>query len=145
MKIAIGSDHAGYPLKEEVLAYLKERNYEVEDMGTYSHESVDYPIYAKKVAVAISEGNAERGIVICGTGIGITIAANRFKGVRAALCLYPEMAQLTRKHNDANVLGMGGRLVATDLALKIVDAFLNTDFEGGKHERRVNLIDEQVD
>lgn len=145
MKIAIGSDHAGYPLKKEVLKYLKELGHEVEDMGTNSTESVDYPVFAKKVAVAVSGGSVDRGIVICGTGIGISIAANRFKGVRASLCLYPEMAELTRRHNNANVLGLGGRLVASDLALRIVDAFLTTDFEGGKHKRRVDLIDEQVD
>ena len=142
MRIAIGSDHAGFNLKSEIIRYLRDLGNEVQDLGTYSLESVDYPIYAKKVALSVKNGDSERGIVVCGTGIGISMAANRYEGIRAALCLYPEMAIMSRKHNDANVLALGGRLIAPDLAFSIVSAFLNTDFEGGKHERRVRQIDE---
>lgn len=141
MKIALGSDHAGFELKEHVKEYLKQQKIEIIDYGTDSNRSVDYPDYGKKVAKAVQSGEFDRGIVICGTGIGISMVANKYKNVRAALCLYPKMAEMARKHNNANVLAMGGRLVAPQLALDILEVFLKTDFEGGKHKRRVDKID----
>jgi len=140
MKIAIGSDHAGYDLKELIKNYLSEKGYEVIDKGTYSKESVDYPVFGESVAETVVKGEADRGIVICGTGIGISISANKVRGIRAALCTNEYMARMARKHNDANVLALGARVLGTDLALSIVDAFLTTEFEGGRHERRVKLI-----
>ena len=140
MKIAIGSDHAGYDLKEIIKNYLIEKGYEVVDKGTNSRESVDYPIFGESVAETVAKGEADRGIVICGTGIGISISANKVKGIRAALCTNEYMARMARKHNDANVLALGARVLGVDLALSIVETFLNTEFEGGRHERRVHLI-----
>ncbi len=140
MKIAIGSDHAGYPLKERIKNYLIQMGYEVLDFGTTSIESTDYPFFARDVALAIQKGQAQRGILICGTGIGMSIVANKFKGVRAALCLNEYMARVSRKHNDANVLCLGNRVVGEDLALAIVSTWLTTEFEGGRHEKRVHLI-----
>lgn len=136
--IAIGSDHAGYGLKQIVMAHLKERGEEFKDYGTYSEASCDYPDYAEAVSQAIIKGEAEKGILICGTGIGISIAANRHKEIRAALCGDCFSAEATRQHNDANVLAMGARVVADGLALKIVDTFLDTPFSNGaNHIRRV--------
>ncbi|RUM49725.1 MAG: ribose 5-phosphate isomerase B [Hydrogenothermus sp.] len=140
MKIAIGSDHAGYDLKETIKNYLIEKGYEVIDKGTNSKESVDYPIFGENVAETVAKGEADKGIVICGTGIGISISANKVKGIRAALCTNEYMARMARKHNDANVLALGARVLGVDLALSIVETFLNTEFEGGRHERRVHLI-----
>ncbi|NPA12443.1 MAG: ribose 5-phosphate isomerase B [Aquificae bacterium] len=140
MRIAIGSDHAGFDYKEIVKKHLQEKGFEVIDKGTFSKESVDYPVYGEAVGRAVAEGEADRGIVICGTGIGISIAANKVKGVRAALCTNEYMARMSRKHNNANVLSFGARVLGIDVALGIVDVFLSTDFEGGRHERRVNLI-----
>ncbi|HIE60078.1 MAG TPA: ribose 5-phosphate isomerase B [Persephonella sp.] len=140
MKIAIGSDHAGYDLKETIKNYLIEKGYNVIDKGTNSKESVDYPIFGESVAETVAKGEADKGIVICGTGIGISISANKVKGVRAALCTNEYMARMARKHNDANVLALGARVLGVDLALSIVETFLNTEFEGGRHERRVHLI-----
>ncbi len=140
MKIAVGSDHAGYELKEYVKEMLLKEGYEVVDMGTNFMESVDYPDYAKAVCEKIQSGDAEFGILACGTGIGMSITANKFVGIRAALCLFPEMARLARAHNNANVLALGGRLMGKDLAWKTVKIFLETDFEGGRHERRVEKI-----
>ena len=140
MKIAIGSDHAGYDLKEEIKKYLEDKGFAVLDKGTNSKESVDYPVFGESVAETVAKGEADRGIVICGTGIGISISANKVKGIRAALCTNEYMAKMARKHNDANVLALGARVLGVDLALSIVDAFLNTEFEGGRHERRVHLI-----
>ncbi len=140
MKIAIGSDHAGYDLKEIIKNYLIEKGYEVVDKGTNSKGSVDYPIFGESVAETVAKGEADRGIVICGTGIGISISANKVKGIRAALCTNEYMARMARKHNDANVLALGARVLGIDLALSIVETFLNTEFEGGRHERRVHLI-----
>ena len=142
MLLAIASDHGGYKLKEEIRKHLAERGEKVVDLGTHSEESVDYPIYGKACAEAVASGKAERGIVVCGTGIGISIAANKVKGIRCGLCTSVEMAELTRKHNNANVLALGGRTTETDLALQIVDTFLDTEFEGGRHERRTNMLDE---
>lgn len=141
MIIALASDHGGYKLKEVVKAYLDERKIKYVDMGTHSEESVDYPVYGKACAEAVALGRADRGIVICGTGIGISIAANRVKGVRCGLCTSVEMAELTRKHNNANMLAMGGRTTADDLAIAITAAFLDTEFEGGRHQRRIDMLD----
>lgn len=142
MIIAIASDHGGFALKEIVKEHLKERGYKTVDLGTHSEESVDYPVYGKACGQAVAEGKADLGVVVCGTGIGISIAANKVKGVRCGLCTSVEMAELTKKHNNANVLALGGRTTDPDLALKITDAWLDTEFEGGRHERRTNMLDE---
>lgn len=140
--IAIGCDHGGYELKEHVKKHLMEIGYEVTDMGCDSTDSCDYPIYGKKVAEAVAAGTCEKGIVICTTGIGISIAANKVPGVRAALCSEPLSAKMTRLHNNANVLAMGAGLIGKNMALEITDVFFGTDFsEEEKHERRVNLIE----
>lgn len=142
MKIAIGCDHAGYPLKVAVKDRLLKEGFEVVDFGTDAVESVDYPGYGKAVGKAVADGEAEKGIVICGSGIGISIAANKVKGVRCALCTSVEMAEMSRRHNDANVLAMGARMIEQELAFEIVDKWLTTEFEGGKHLRRINMLDE---
>lgn len=140
--IAIGCDHGGYELKLEITRHLKERNIEYRDYGCDSDASVDYPIYARKVAESVVSGECEKGILICGTGIGISIAANKVKGIRAALCTDCFMAEATRLHNDANVLALGGRVVGAGLALKIVDTFLDTEFSGEeRHIRRIDMIE----
>ncbi|MCD8132188.1 MAG: ribose 5-phosphate isomerase B [Lachnospiraceae bacterium] len=140
--IAIGSDHGGFDLKEAVKAHLAEQGYEVKDFGCYSHDSVDYPVYGKAVGNAVAGGECEKGIVICTTGIGISMAANKIKGVRCALCSEAYSARLTRLHNDANVLAMGGGMVGPLLAMEIVDTFLNTEFSGEeRHLRRVGMIE----
>ncbi len=140
--IAIGCDHGGYELKQEVIKYLDEKGYEYKDYGCYSTESMDYPDLAKPLAEAVAAGEYDKGILICGTGIGISIAANKVKGVRAALCHDVFSAQATREHNDANILAMGGRIVAGGLALKIVETFLTTDFSGDeRHIRRIEKIE----
>ncbi|MGX6590577.1 ribose 5-phosphate isomerase B [Cetobacterium ceti] len=141
MKIALGADHGGYQLKEIIKKHLESKGYDVVDKGTYSTDSVDYPDYAKAVATAILENEVERGILVCGTGIGISIAANRFKGIRAALCNNTTMAKLTREHNNANILALGGRMTGDVLALEMVDVFLNTEFQGGRHQTRIDKID----
>lgn len=142
MKIAIGCDHGGYELKEKLVLYLKEQGHEVLDFGTNSTESCDYPMYGRKVGKAVVNGECDRGIVICTTGIGISISANRIKGVRAAVCTDPYMAEMTRAHNNANVLALGANIVGEGLAIKILDVFLNTEFsEGERHVRRIGLID----
>ncbi len=145
MKIAIGCDHAGYQYKEIVKKHLEEKGFQVIDKGAYSDERVDYPVYGEAVGNAVASGEADRGIVICGTGIGISIAANKVKGVRAALCTNEYMARMARKHNDANILAFGARVLGIDVVLGIVDEFFSTDFEGGRHEKRVNLIKEIED
>ena len=142
MKIAVASDHGGYKLKEEVKAHLLERGMEVLDLGTNSEDSVDYPAYGKACGEAVVSGQADVGIVVCGTGIGISIAANKVKGVRCGLCTSVEMATLTKQHNNANVLALGGRTTETGLAMQIVDAWLDTEFEGGRHQRRVDMLDQ---
>ena len=142
MLIAIASDHGGFQLKETIRKYLAERGEKVVDLGTSSEESVDYPIYGKACGEAVASGKAERGIVVCGTGIGISIAANKVKGIRCGLCTSVEMAKLTRQHNNANILALGGRTTDPELALQIVDAFLDTEFEGGRHKRRTDMLDE---
>ena len=138
MKISIGWGHGGYLLKEKVVKHLQDKGYDVEDVGCYSLESCDYPVYGKKVAKSVSEGKCDRGIVICTTGIGISITANKFKGVRAALCSDCFSAEATRLHNDANVLALGAGVVGELLALKIVDIFLNTEFS--QVERHINRV-----
>ena len=142
MIIALGADHGGFELKEKIKKHLLEKNIEVLDLGTNSTESVDYPKFGHAVGHAIADKKADFGIVVCGTGIGISIAANKVPGVRAALCLNTTMARLTREHNNANILAMGGRIVGNVLALEMVDTFLATEFQGGRHERRVNTIEE---
>lgn len=144
MLIAIASDHGGFELKEKVKEHLRERNVKFVDLGTNSTESVDYPVYGKACAEAVASGKAERGIVICGTGIGISIAANKVKGIRCGLCTSVEMAKLTRQHNNANMLAIGGRILETETAFAIVDAFLDTEFEGGRHKRRTDMLDEMA-
>ncbi len=140
--IALGCDHGGFHLMQEVKKYLDEQGLAYKDFGTYDEESCDYPDYAKKVAEAILSGECEKGILTCGTGIGITIAANRFKGIRAANCTNSFMAQETRRHNDANILGMGERVIGVGTALKILETFLNTPFsEGERHVRRIAKTD----
>lgn len=138
--IALGSDHGGFALKQEIIKHLNENGVEYKDFGTYTEDSCDYPVYAEAVGRAVVSGEFERGILICGTGIGISIAANKVHGVRAALCHDCFSAEFTRRHNDANILALGGRVVGPGLAQKIVDIFLNTEFEGGRHARRVELI-----
>ena len=141
--IAIGSDHAGYELKQAVMEHLKERGEEFEDFGCYSPESVHYPVYGKKVAEAVASGKYDKGILICGTGIGISIAANKVKGIRAALCGDCFSAEATRLHNDANILALGARAIGTGLAEKIVDTFLDTEFSGDeRHMERIRMIEE---
>ncbi|SHK35271.1 ribose 5-phosphate isomerase B [Thermocrinis minervae] len=142
MRIALGADHAGFELKEEIKVYLINIGHEVLDLGTKDTTSVDYPNFAQLVAQAVQKGQAERGILICGTGIGMCIAANKFKGIRAALCLNEYMARMSRRHNDANVLCLGSRVVGKELALSIVDAWLREEFEGGRHQLRVGMIEE---
>lgn len=140
--IAIGSDHGGYELKQRVIQYLEEKGLAYEDMGCHSKESVDYPVFGHAVAKAVAEGKCEKGIVICTTGIGISMAANKVPGIRCALCGDAFSAKMTRLHNDANVLSMGAGIVGENLALEIVETFLNTPFSGdARHQRRVNLIE----
>jgi len=140
MKIAIGSDHGGISLKETVKEHLEKRGYEVKDFGTYTRESCDYPDISEKVALSIVDKSSELGILICGTGIGIGIAANKIRGIRAALCHDTFSAHATREHNDANILTMGERVIGPSLALDIVDTFLTTKFEGGRHQTRIYKI-----
>lgn len=141
-KIVIGSDHGGFELKNYIIRLLNAEGYKVIDKGCNSEDSVDYPVYSAKVANAILNNEAKLGVLICGTGIGISIAANRFKGIRAGLCTSVEMAKLTRLHNNANILALGGRTTSKEDAKSILEAFLKTDYEGGRHERRVSMIDE---
>lgn len=138
--IAIACDHAGPALKEEIKAMLADMGYTCKDFGTDTADSVDYPVYASRAARAVASGECEKGIVICGTGIGISISANKVKGVRCALCSEPLSAKLTRLHNDANMVAIGARVTGPELAKEIVKAFLTTEFEGGRHQRRIDLI-----
>lgn len=142
MILAIASDHGGYTLKEEIKKHLEERKIEVLDLGTNSEESVDYPVYGKLCGETVASGKADCGIVCCGTGIGISIAANKVKGIRCGLCTSVEMAHLTKQHNNANILALGGRTTAPELAIQIVDEWLDTEFEGGRHQRRIDMLDE---
>ena len=138
--IALGSDHAGLPLKKEIMALLDEMQLPYHDYGTYTADSCDYAVFAQRAAKAVVGGECERGILCCGTGIGISIAANKVKGIRACCCSDTFSARMTRAHNDANILTLGERVVGQGLAMELVDAFLTTEFEGGRHQRRVDLI-----
>lgn len=140
MNIALGCDHGGFGLKQEILALLQQMGHAVDDRGCYSEASVDYPDFAERVCMAIGTGQAERGILVCGTGIGMSMAANRHRHIRAALCLEPFSARMSREHNDANVLCLGGRVTGTGLALEIVRVWLATEFAGGRHLRRITMM-----
>ena len=141
MRIIIGADHAGYPMKEKVKAFLQNRGITVEDVGTHSDKSVDYTDFGKAVARKVSDGSFQRGVLICGTGLGMSMVANRFPGVRAALANDLFSAIMSRRHNDSNILAMGGRLIGDALALQLVEAWLETPFEGGRHQRRLEKMD----
>lgn len=138
--IAIGSDHGGYLLKEEIKKHLEEKGYEFKDFGTDSTASCDYPVYAEKVCRAVQSGECEKGILICGTGIGMSMCANKCKGIRAAVCGDHFSAEFTRKHNNANVLCLGARVIGAGVAMQLVDIFLTTEYEGGRHEKRVEMM-----
>jgi ribose 5-phosphate isomerase B len=138
--IVLGSDHAGYPLKELLKEHARDRGFGVEDVGTHSEESCDYPHYAVRVCHRVIEG-AGLGVLVCGSGMGMSMAANRFRGIRAALCTNEFLARMSRRHNDANVLCLGHRVIGQDLAKSILDAFLDSAFEGGRHQRRVEMLD----
>lgn len=140
MKIYLAADHAGFEAKNALIAYLKEKGHEIVDLGTNAVDSVDYPDYAQKLAAAMKDDPESRGILVCGSGVGMSIAANRFPHIRAALVSEPLSATLTRKHNNANVLCLGSRLTGSDMHKSCVDAFLSTEFEGGRHERRVEKM-----
>ena len=141
-QIIIGSDHAGFAMKEYIKSELARMNYTSEDIGVFNEERSNYPLYSAKVARRVSNGEFDRGIIICGTGIGASITANRFRKVRAALCLTEEMGRLSRSHNDANILVLGGRITPFALASKILTAWLSTPFEGGRHQERIEMIDD---
>lgn len=140
MTISLGCDHGGYDLKEHIKAYLEGKGHTVKDCGTDSKESCDYPLFGKAAAEAVADGTCQRGIVICTTGIGISISANKVKGIRCALCSDPLSAEMTRRHNDANMLAMGAGMIGKNMAERIVDVFLSAEFEGGRHQRRVDEI-----
>lgn len=140
MKIGIGNDHAAVDMKFEIVKYLEESGYEVINFGTDTNDSCDYPVYGEKVARAVANGEVDRGILICGTGVGISLAANKVKGIRAAVCSESVTARFSRLHNDANILAFGARIVGVETAKDIVNVWLNTEFEGGRHQRRVDLI-----
>lgn len=140
MKIAIASDHTGIELKSEIIKYLVELGYTVDDFGTNSKESTDYPIYGKKVAEEIAKGKYDGGVLICGTGIGISLAANKVKGIRAAVCSEPYSAKLSKQHNNSNIIAFGARVVGIDLAKMIVKEWIEAKFEGGRHAKRIDLI-----
>jgi ribose 5-phosphate isomerase B len=141
MKIGIGSDHAGFKYKERIKRFLIDLGHSVDDFGTYSEQPVDYPIFIRPVAIAVAQGEVERGVVLGGSGNGEAMTANRVKGVRCALCWNVESARLARQHNDANVISLGQRMVTEEAALEIVRTWLETPFEGGRHVRRIQLID----
>ena len=140
LSVALGADHAGWELKEALKSWLMEAGYQVLDFGTHSPDSVDYPDYAQQVGEAVAVGKVDRGVLVCGTGIGMTMAANKIPGVRAALCGDAFTSRMSREHNDANVLALGGRLTDADLGRDILKVWLETDFAGGRHARRVNKI-----
>lgn len=140
LKFGLGGDHAGYELKGRVIGYLQNRGFEVTDFGPFSEDSVDYPDFVHPVAKSVSEGNSDFGILICGSGNGVCMTANKYQKVRAGLCWKPELAALTKQHNNANVLCIPARFIDGEEGLKIVEAFVNSEFEGGRHERRVNKI-----
>jgi len=141
MKIAVGSDHAGFEFKKTVLSWLERNGYEINDLGPYNDESVDYPDYARKVALMVAEGQCDSGVLLCGTGIGVSIAANKVKGIRAALACNPEFASLARQHNNANIICFPARFTDVVTIEHALHNWFNTDFEGGRHEKRVNKIE----
>ena len=140
MKIAIGNDHAATDLKNEIMEYLTQKGYEVINFGTDTKESCHYPIYGEKVARAVAAGEADCGVLICGTGVGISIAANKVKGIRAAVCSEPVTARLVKEHNNANIIAFGARIVGAETARAIVDAYLSAEFAGGRHQSRIDMI-----
>lgn len=140
MKIVLASDHGGFELKEAIKEHLVNKGYDLNDIGVYDTKSVDYPDYGKRAALMVANKEAEKGIIVCGTGIGISIAANKVKGIRCALCTNEYMAKMSRMHNNANMLALGGRVTGVGLALDMVDVWLSTEFEGGRHENRVNKM-----
>lgn len=140
MKIAIGNDHTAVAMKNHITKYLEEQGHEIINFGTDSEERCDYPIYGKKVADAVASGQCERGILICGTGIGISLAANKVKGIRAAVCSESYSARLTRQHNNANIIAFGARVVGEATAEAIVDAFIGAEYEGDRHQKRIDMI-----
>lgn len=142
MKIAMGNDHAAVEMKREIQAYLEEKGHEVINFGTDTNESCDYPRYGQVVGEAVARGEADCGVLICGTGIGISIAANKVKGVRAAVCSEPASARLAREHNNANIIAFGARIVGLEMAKAIVDAYLDAEFLGGRHQNRIDLLHE---
>ncbi len=142
MKIAFGSDHAGYELKETLMTHAKARGFSCENLGGFAPESIDYPLAGERVAKAVAAGEYDRGVLVCGSGVGISISANKVKGIRAVVCSEPYSAKMAREHNDANVLAMGERVVGPELAIMILDTFLDANFEGGRHAQRVEMIKE---
>ena len=142
MKLAVASEHAGFEMKEEVRKHLEAKGHSVEDFGCCDSESCDYPDYAKKLCEALLNDMVERGVLVCGTGLGMSYAANRYKGIRAALCLNPQMAEMARAHNDANVLVLGARLIDFPAARDIINVWIETPFDGGRHLRRIQKLDE---
>ena len=142
MKIAIGNDHVALEMKQEIIAYLESLGHEVTDLGTHTGERCDYPVYGEKVAREVAEGRADRGITICGTGVGISLAANRVKGIRAVVCSEPYSAALSRQHNNTNVLSFGARVIGVETAKMIVKCWLDAEFEGGRHAHRVQMLDD---
>ena len=142
MNIAIGCDHAAFDMKQEIIAYLQSKGHAVTDYGTYSKESCDYPLFGEAVGRAVASGKEELGVLICGTGVGISMAANKVKGIRACVCSEPVTAHLSKLHNNANIIAFGARIVGMETAKAICDAFLETEFEGGRHQRRIDLITE---
>ena len=145
MKIVLGSDHVGYPMKKELAAYIAGVGHEVTDVGTHSEESANYPIYGRLAAEKVARGEADKAILICGTGIGVSLAANSVQGVRCVNCTEPYTALLSRQHNDANALALGARVVGIELAKMIVDTWLTAEFEGGRHSTRVNMLTDMSD
>ena len=141
MKIAIACDHGGSLLKQELLIWMEDNDIEYEDFGCFSTESVDYPVFAEKAARAVADGTCDKGVVICTTGIGVSIAANKVPGIRCALCTDSLQAEMTRRHNDANMMALGAGVTGPNLAKRMLELFLNTEFEGGRHARRVALLD----
>ena len=141
MIIAMGSDHVGYAMKNELAEHLKSLGHKIDDLGAHSEERTDYPIFGKAVATAVVSGRADCGILVCGTGVGISIAANKIKGIRAVVCSEPYSAMLSKQHNNTNILAIGARVIGIELAKMIVDAWLSAEFEGGRHLYRVNMLD----
>lgn len=144
LKIALGADHAGYEYKDKLISYLTENGYSCVDCGTNGPESVDYPVYASKVCELVRSEECDFGILVCGTGIGMSIAANKHRGIRAALCNEPESTAMTRHHNNSNILCLGARMISFETALELTNVFISTEFDGGRHERRIEMLDKLV-